>query len=277
MSCSSCHNPHAAGESMLTNNNMRLNDLCYTCHQSQEGPFVFEHAPVVEDCGICHTPHGADTAAPVPLWNKVLNSNPGNYTRYSTLATPTFDSLEAPVGSVSLACLSCHDGTVALGQTRSAGLIQLRNAHPVAKFTWVIEIPDGNVCALADFDRAAIVIEPAFCGFDGVERPPCTGNREVVEDLRQRWLVAARPSERIDQPVEQLLGWFAVAETDQVPECVHRVVRVVGRLQCLRQQLEDGPRQQLAERILSLRVSLEPPGGLRPSPIDSSRSYCDSR
>ena len=64
-------------------------------------------------CVFCHTPHGADTAAPVPLWNKVLT--PGTaYQRYSTLATPTFDSQEAPVGSVSLACLSCHDGTQAM-------------------------------------------------------------------------------------------------------------------------------------------------------------------
>ena len=65
-------------------------------------------------CVFCHTPHGADTTAPVPLWNKVLNSNQGRFTRYSTLSTPTFDSLEAPVGSVSLACLSCHDGTQAM-------------------------------------------------------------------------------------------------------------------------------------------------------------------
>lgn len=67
-----------------------------------------------EVCVFCHTPHGADITAPVPLWNKVLNSNQGRFTRYSTLATPTFDSLEAPVGSVSLACLSCHDGTQAM-------------------------------------------------------------------------------------------------------------------------------------------------------------------
>ena len=64
-------------------------------------------------CVFCHTPHGADVNAPVPLWNKVLNTAL-SYTRYSSLATPTFDSLEAPVGSVSLACLSCHDGTQAM-------------------------------------------------------------------------------------------------------------------------------------------------------------------
>ncbi len=64
-------------------------------------------------CVFCHTPHGSDTSAPVPLWNKVLGA-PGSYTQYSTLATPSFDSAEAPVGSVSLACLSCHDGTQAM-------------------------------------------------------------------------------------------------------------------------------------------------------------------
>ena len=65
-------------------------------------------------CVFCHTPHGADTTAPVPLWNKVLNSEQTRFVRYSTLATPSFDALEAPVGSVSLACLSCHDGTQAM-------------------------------------------------------------------------------------------------------------------------------------------------------------------
>lgn len=66
-----------------------------------------------EVCVFCHTPHGSDVNAPVPLWNKVLGA-PGSYTQYSSLQTPTFDSTEAPVGSVSLACLSCHDGTQAM-------------------------------------------------------------------------------------------------------------------------------------------------------------------
>jgi hypothetical protein len=66
-----------------------------------------------EVCVFCHTPHGSDVNAPVPLWNKVLGA-PGSYTQYSSLQTPSFDSTEAPVGSVSLACLSCHDGTQAM-------------------------------------------------------------------------------------------------------------------------------------------------------------------
>lgn len=66
-----------------------------------------------EVCVFCHTPHGSSTAATVPLWNKVLG-NPASFTQYSTLQTPSFDSTEAEVGSVSLACLSCHDGTQAM-------------------------------------------------------------------------------------------------------------------------------------------------------------------
>ena len=59
MDCYDCHDPHAATERMLKTNHMRTNDLCYTCHQSQEGPFIFEHEPVQEDCNLCHQPHGA--------------------------------------------------------------------------------------------------------------------------------------------------------------------------------------------------------------------------
>ena len=58
MSCNDCHNVHAYTESMLRTD-QRLNDLCYTCHQAQEGPFIFEHAPVQEDCLTCHVPHGS--------------------------------------------------------------------------------------------------------------------------------------------------------------------------------------------------------------------------
>jgi len=65
-----------------------------------------------ETCVFCHTPHGSDTSAAVPLWNKVLPST--TYQRYSSLNTSTLDGTEATVGSVSLACLSCHDGTQAV-------------------------------------------------------------------------------------------------------------------------------------------------------------------
>jgi len=65
-----------------------------------------------EICVFCHTPHGGDTSAPVPLWNRDLGTN--TYQTYDDLGTSSLDGAVATVGSVSIACLSCHDGTQAL-------------------------------------------------------------------------------------------------------------------------------------------------------------------
>jgi hypothetical protein len=71
-----------------------------------------------EVCVYCHTPHGADLNAVVPLWNKTLPTS--TYQRYSDLNTSTLDGTEASVGSVSLACLSCHDGSQAMDSVINA-------------------------------------------------------------------------------------------------------------------------------------------------------------
>jgi DmsE family decaheme c-type cytochrome len=58
MSCADCHNVHSSREGML-NTRLRPSDLCFDCHQNIEGPYVFEHEPVLEGCENCHNPHGA--------------------------------------------------------------------------------------------------------------------------------------------------------------------------------------------------------------------------
>lgn len=65
-----------------------------------------------EICVFCHTPHGGDGKADAPLWNR--NLDPNGYTTYDQMGTTTLDAKVEPVGSVSLACLSCHDGTQAM-------------------------------------------------------------------------------------------------------------------------------------------------------------------
>jgi len=72
-----------------------------------------------EICVFCHTPHAADNSAPVPLWNKRLPVS-GGYTSYSTLNSSTIDGSFTAVGSVSLACLSCHDGAQAMDNVINA-------------------------------------------------------------------------------------------------------------------------------------------------------------
>lgn len=72
-----------------------------------------------EVCVFCHTPHGADTTAVVPIWNRVL-PDPKQFTTYDMLGTASLDGKVAPVGSVSLACLSCHDGVTAFNAVINA-------------------------------------------------------------------------------------------------------------------------------------------------------------
>lgn len=63
-----------------------------------------------EICVFCHTPHASNTAVNAPLWNKAL---PGTtYTLYSSGTMQGTASLSN--NNMSLACLSCHDGTQAM-------------------------------------------------------------------------------------------------------------------------------------------------------------------
>lgn len=56
--CSDCHNTHGSvGPKQLVG--FTLNETCYRCHADKRGPFLWEHSPVRENCGICHTPHGS--------------------------------------------------------------------------------------------------------------------------------------------------------------------------------------------------------------------------
>lgn len=66
-----------------------------------------------EVCVFCHTPHGGQVGT-APLWNKNLPST--TYQLYGSTGgeSATLDGEVLAVGSVSQACLSCHDGTQAL-------------------------------------------------------------------------------------------------------------------------------------------------------------------
>lgn len=79
-------------------------------------------AQSTEICVFCHTPHGATSFPGAPLWNRDLGSS--TYTPYTSAsldaATIMGGSLGSPAGSSKL-CLSCHDGTLALGTVNVAG------------------------------------------------------------------------------------------------------------------------------------------------------------
>ena len=84
------------------------------------------HGRTTEVCVFCHTPHGATqadhggTPLRAPLWNRQLCRRAQTYTVYDLVLarrgrrSPGQLGNDAPAGSSKL-CLSCHDGTLAIG------------------------------------------------------------------------------------------------------------------------------------------------------------------
>ncbi len=65
-------------------------------------------------CVYCHAPHSG-IADLTPLWNQTLSTQ--TYTPYVSTTYNEKGNAQPPLGADSVLCLSCHDGTVAPGQT----------------------------------------------------------------------------------------------------------------------------------------------------------------
>jgi len=61
-----------------------------------------------EICAFCHTPQGDESNVSAPRWNRMLTTMSA-YRAYSSLGSATPEA----TGSVSMSCLSCHDGSQA--------------------------------------------------------------------------------------------------------------------------------------------------------------------
>jgi hypothetical protein len=104
----------------------RVPDVKGTKHNlSVDGPGTLKAAPggTNEVCVFCHTPHGASqqdaggTPLRGPLWNRRVPAGTTYtpYTSNSLDAAAILDGLNAQPGGSSKLCLSCHDGTLAIG------------------------------------------------------------------------------------------------------------------------------------------------------------------
>lgn len=59
VTCSDCHNPHGALSRAMVKQET-INQQCVSCHAEKRGPYIWEHAPVEENCLTCHNPHGSN-------------------------------------------------------------------------------------------------------------------------------------------------------------------------------------------------------------------------
>ncbi len=121
-------------------------------------------------CVFCHTPHSANPAA--PHWNRP--SSGAIYTPYSSSTAKA--TIGQPTGSSKL-CLSCHDGTVALGMIISKAPVEFAGG--------IHRMPRGRAnlgTDLSDDHPVSFVYDPALAALNGELNSPATLDRDVRLD-----------------------------------------------------------------------------------------------
>jgi predicted CXXCH cytochrome family protein len=76
-------------------------------------------------CTYCHVPHSGNGEM-APLWNQKLSK--ATYQTYASSTDNNKANQQMPLGSASGLCLSCHDGTVAVGDTVLFGQVPIRGS-----------------------------------------------------------------------------------------------------------------------------------------------------
>jgi predicted CXXCH cytochrome family protein len=142
---------------------------------SISGPGSVAAASEGEICIFCHTPHSEVNQ--IPLWNHEMSK--AAYTPYIS------STLKAKVGQptgASKLCLSCHDGTVALGMVRSRpGQIQMRNS--------VGPMPEGRTrigTDLTGHHPISFTYDHALVTANGELRDPMALQQQVRLDKQQQ-------------------------------------------------------------------------------------------
>lgn len=189
---------------------------------------------VGDACLFCHAPHNVVPNI-TPLWDHTLSAQ-----TYTTYASTTYNSgAQTPASGSSKLCLSCHDGTVAVGQTTAKGLLatsgtmspsdvfgaNLSLGHPVS----MTPVDDGQL-ATSLFANPATTKDPAVTLVGGkVECTSCHDPHvQNIDPSQQMFLVRSNSRGALclacHEPGRQqpnvLNGWIAGAHasaTNTVP------------------------------------------------------------
>jgi predicted CXXCH cytochrome family protein len=138
---------------------------------SVSGPGDIRATMESEICLFCHTPHRATAAQ--PLWNHALSQ--ATYTPYASSTAKA--AIGQPTGASKL-CLSCHDGTVALGMLNS-------RASPIEMRSGITTLPAGRArigTDLSDDHPISFTYDSALVTANGQLRDPGTLKQKVKLD-----------------------------------------------------------------------------------------------
>lgn len=180
---------------------------------SASGPGTVKASSETQTCVFCHAPHNASTVA--PLWNRA--SPGGIYTPYTSSTSVAHPG--QPTGA-SLLCLSCHDGTIALGDVLSRGSrigmaggattmpagnsnlgTDLSNDHPVS-FTY-----NASVAASHGTELANPSILTGKVKLDASGQMQCTTCHDPHDDTNGKFLVVPNNASALCQTCHSKNNW----------------------------------------------------------------------
>lgn len=179
---------------------------------SVTGPGALRAATETRICVFCHTPHSS--AVQAPLWNR---EDPGG--TYQMYWSETLDAYSSPGGAPqpngsSKLCLSCHDGTIALGSTLASGTIamtggmttmpssssgylgrDLSGDHPVSFVITDNLVANNNASGDVPLRSVAEIKSHPVVRLDPADRIQCTTCHDPHHDPFGDFLLAPEPGD----------------------------------------------------------------------------------
>ena len=177
---------------------------------SVNGPGTVKATSESEVCLFCHTAHSSRPSS--PLWNR---NDPGS--SYMLYASSTLKALPGQPSGSSLLCLSCHDGTIALGSVLSRGSVisfantvnmpaglsnlttDLKNDHPIS-FTYDANLATQNT----QIKNPSTLIPQIKLDNDQLQ---CTSCHDPHKNLYTDFLVATTQYSNLCNACHQATGW----------------------------------------------------------------------
>jgi predicted CXXCH cytochrome family protein len=138
---------------------------------SSAGPGAIRATTESDACVFCHTVH--KTTGQNPLWSHGMSG----ITNYIVYSSPTMKAVVGQPDGASRLCLSCHDGTVALGMVSSRGTIQMQGD--------VTKMPSGHANLGTDLSGdhpISFVYDAKLTQLDPTLRDPSTLDHRVKLD-----------------------------------------------------------------------------------------------
>lgn len=187
---------------------------------SVSGPGSIKATSEQEICIFCHTPHNARPDK--PLWNR---SDPA--LTFVLYGSSTAQAVPGQPDGASILCLSCHDGTIAIGNVLS------RNT-PVAFTGGITTMPSGTSNLTKDISNdhpVSFAYNAALAAADGQLKNPstltsnvklengklqCTSCHDPHSDALTDFLVASTQSSELCLNCHQMNYWNATAHKTSV-------------------------------------------------------------